>query len=103
MSFDAAACPVPLGTSDRILLGHGSGGKMTADLVARCFLPAFRNPPLEKLDDHAVLDVAGTRLAFTPGAYVVPPLFFPGGDTGAPAVNRPVNDVAMDGARRHCV
>src|SRR5689334_1011069 len=100
MSSDfALACPTPLGTSDRILLGHGSGGKMTADLVARCFLPAFRNPLLEKLDDHAVLDVAGTRLAFTTDAYVATPLFFPGGDIGALAVHGPVNDVAMAGAR----
>jgi len=100
MSSDfALACPTPLGTSDRILLGHGSGGKMTADLIARCFLPAFRNPYLEKLDDHAVLDVAGTRVAFTTDAYVVTPLFFPGGDIGDLAVNGTVNDVAMAGAR----
>jgi len=95
----ALACPVPLGAAERILLGHGSGGKMTADLIARCFLPAFRNPHLEKLDDQAVLDVAGARVAFTTDAYVVTPLFFPGGDIGDLAVNGTVNDVAMAGAR----
>jgi hydrogenase expression/formation protein HypE len=93
------ACPLPLPDGDRILLGHGSGGRMTAELIARCFLPAFRNPALERLDDHAVLEVAGTRLAFTTDAYVVSPLFFPGGDIGALAVNGTVNDLATAGAR----
>jgi hydrogenase expression/formation protein HypE len=86
-------------TTDRVLLGHGSGGKMTAELIARCFLPAFRNPFLEKLDDQAVLRVKGTRLAFTTDAYVVTPLFFPGGDIGTLAVHGTVNDLAMAGAR----
>jgi hydrogenase expression/formation protein HypE len=95
----ALSCPVPLGGSDRVLLGHGSGGKMTADLVARCFLPAFANECLERLDDSAVVPVGGTRLAFTTDAYVVSPLFFPGGDIGALAVNGTVNDLAMAGAR----
>jgi hydrogenase expression/formation protein HypE len=86
-------------STDRVLLGHGSGGKMTADLIARCFLPAFRNPFLEKLDDQAVLRVKGARLAFTTDAYVVTPLFFPGGDIGSLAVHGTVNDLAMAGAR----
>ena len=85
--------------TERVLLGHGSGGKLTADLVARHFLPAFRNAYLERLDDQAVLDVGGTRLAFTTDSYVVSPLFFPGGDIGALAVNGTVNDLAMAGAR----
>lgn len=95
----ALGCPVPLTGSDRILLGHGSGGKMTADLVARCFLPAFRNEHLDRLDDQAVVDVGGVRLAFTTDAYVVTPLFFPGGDIGELAVNGTINDLAMAGAR----
>jgi hydrogenase expression/formation protein HypE len=104
MSSDATAafslsCPLPLNGSDRILLGHGSGGRMTADLIARCFLPAFRNEHLEKLDDQAVVDVDGARLAFSTDAYVVTPLFFPGGDIGDLAVNGTVNDLAMAGAR----
>src|SRR5690349_21121016 len=93
------ACPVPFGDSDRILLGHGSGGRMTADLIARCFLPAFRNEYLDKLDDHALLGIDGARLAFTTDAYVVTPLFFPGGDIGALAVHGTVNDLATAGAR----
>ena len=104
MSSDAAgafslSCPLPLNGSDRILLGHGSGGRMTADLIARCFLPAFRNEHLAKLDDQAVVDVGGVRLAFSTDAYVVTPLFFPGGDIGDLAVNGTVNDLAMSGAR----
>ncbi|MGH7278490.1 MAG: hydrogenase expression/formation protein HypE [Candidatus Rokuibacteriota bacterium] len=95
----ASSCPAPLAVGDRVLLGHGSGGRMTADLVARCFLPAFRNRYLEKLDDQAVLGVGGARLAFTTDAYVVTPLFFPGGDIGSLAVHGTVNDLAMAGAR----
>jgi hydrogenase expression/formation protein HypE len=94
-----ATCPLPLGAGDRILLGHGSGGRMTADLIARCFLPAFGNEFLDKRDDQAVLDIDGVRLAFTTDAYVVTPLFFPGGDIGDLAVNGTVNDLAMAGAR----
>ncbi len=93
------SCPVPLTTTDRVLLGHGSGGKMTAELVARYFLPAFRNSYLERLDDQAVLRVSDGRLAFTTDAHVVTPLFFPGGDIGTLAVNGTVNDLAMAGAR----
>ena len=95
----APSCPAPLVITERVLLGHGSGGKMTADLVARYFLPAFRNPYLDRLDDQAVLDIGGARLAFTTDSYVVSPLFFPGGDIGALAVNGTVNDIAMAGAR----
>jgi hydrogenase expression/formation protein HypE len=90
---------VPLADTDRVLLGHGSGGTMTAELIARCFLPHFSNPYLDRLDDQAVLAVDGGRLAFTTDSYVVTPLFFPGGDVGALAVNGTVNDLAMAGAR----
>ena len=72
---------------------------MTEDLVARYFLPALGNPYLDRLDDQAVLDIGGARLAFTTDSYVVSPLFFPGGDIGALAVNGTVNDIAMAGAR----
>ena len=95
----ALRCPVPLAGSDRILLGHGSGGRLTADLIARCFVPAFRNEILERLDDHALLEVGGVRVAFTTDSYVVTPLFFPGGDIGDLAVNGTVNDLATAGAR----
>ena len=99
MSPFALSCPIPFGDADRILLGHGSGGTMTADLIGRCFLPAFGNPYLDKLDDQAVVGAGGTRLAFSTDSYVVTPLFFPGGDIGRLAVNGTVNDLAMAGAR----
>jgi hydrogenase expression/formation protein HypE len=99
LSTILGSCPVPLQDSTHILLGHGSGGKLTADLVERLFLPAFRNPYLDKLDDQAVLPLHGVRLAFTTDSFVVTPIFFPGGDIGRLAVNGTVNDLAMSGAR----
>ncbi len=93
------SCPVPLQDSTAVLLGHGSGGKLSADLVEQLFLPAFRNPYLEKLDDQAVLEVNGARLAFSTDSFVVTPIFFPGGDIGRLAINGTVNDLAMSGAR----
>lgn len=94
-----ASCPLPVMHHDFIVLGHGSGGKLTAELLESVFLPAFSNPLLDKLDDQAVLRVNGSRLAFTTDAFVVTPLFFPGGDIGRLAVNGTVNDLAVSGAR----
>ena len=93
------ACPLPIGTREEILLGHGSGGKLGAELVERLFLPAFRNPALDALDDQATLAVDAGRIAFTTDSYVVTPLFFPGGDIGELAVNGTINDLAVGGAR----
>ena len=93
------SCPLPIFEHKSIVLGHGSGGKLTAELIEKVFLPAFANPILDKLDDQAVLDVNGTRLAFTTDGFVVTPIFFPGGDIGRLAVNGTVNDLAMSGAR----
>jgi hydrogenase expression/formation protein HypE len=94
----ALTCPLPLQAGDSILLGHGSGGRMSAELLHNVLLPALRNPVLEQLNDQAVIDVNGSRLAFTTDSFVVKPLFFPGGDIGALAVNGTVNDLAMGGA-----
>lgn len=93
------SCPVPLPAGDRVLLGHGSGGMLSADLLRKIFLPAFENPILSRLDDQAVFSVNGSRLAFTTDSFVVKPLFFPGGDIGSLAVHGTVNDLAMGGAR----
>ena len=92
-------CPVPLAAGDRVLLGHGGGGKLTNQLIERVFLPAFSNPALDARHDGAVLAVNGCRLAFTTDSYVVRPIIFPGGDIGDLAVNGTVNDLAMCGAR----
>ena len=77
---------------------HGTGGKMTHDLVEHIFLPAFRNPRLEALGDQAILDLPGLRLAMTTDSYVVQPIRFPGGSIGDLAVNGTVNDLLMGGA-----
>ena len=92
-------CPLPLEAREEILLGHGSGGKLSAELIRDIFLPALRNPVLDKLDDQAVVEVGGVRLAFTTDSFVVKPLFFRGGDIGSLAVHGTVNDLAMGGAR----
>ena len=94
-----SACPLPILSHEQIVLGHGSGGKLSAQLIEQVFLPAFRNPLLDKLDDQAVFDVGQARLAFTTDSFVVTPIFFPGGDIGRLAVNGTVNDLAMSGAR----
>jgi len=93
------SCPLPVLHHDQIVLGHGSGGKLSAELLERVFLPAFSNPTLDKLDDQAVLQVGHTRLAFTTDSFVVTPIFFPGGDIGRLAINGTVNDLAMSGAK----
>jgi len=83
---------------DKILLAHGSGGKLAHELVEKSFVKALANPLLAKLDDSAVFDFSG-RLAFTTDSYVVSPIFFPGGDIGKLAVCGTVNDLAMSGAK----
>jgi hydrogenase expression/formation protein HypE len=89
-------------------MGHGGGGKLSADLVEHLFLPAFhrqesdcseQSDSLSTLGDAATLRVQGTRLAFSTDSFVVRPLFFPGGDIGKLAVHGTVNDLAMMGAR----
>lgn len=84
--------------ADRILLAHGSGGKLAHDLVQKMFVDVLGNPILAKLDDAAVFTASG-RLAFTTDSYVVTPIFFPGGDIGKLAVCGTINDLAMSGAR----
>lgn len=93
------SCPVPLPAKDAVLLGHGSGGKLSAELVRDVFLAAFNNPVLARLDDQAIVQVNGCRLAFTTDSFVVKPLFFPGGDIGSLAVHGTINDLAMGGAQ----
>lgn len=92
-------CPVPVRAQESVLLGHGSGGKLSGELLRNILLPAFQNPVLNRLDDQAVVEVNGSRLAFTTDSFVVKPLFFPGGDIGTLAVNGTVNDLAMGGAQ----
>ena len=83
---------------DKILLAHGSGGRLAHELVEKSFVKALANPLLAKLDDSAVMDFSG-KLAFTTDSYVVSPIFFPGGDIGRLAICGKVNDLAMSGAK----
>jgi hydrogenase expression/formation protein HypE len=92
-------CPLPLIDTETILLGHGSGGKLAADLFRNIFLPAFDNRILNRSDDQAQIDIGTSRLAFTTDSYVVKPIFFRGGDIGSLAVHGTVNDLAVGGAR----
>ncbi|HWA96846.1 MAG TPA: hydrogenase expression/formation protein HypE [Pirellulales bacterium] len=98
------SCPTPKSNYDRVLLGHGSGGRLTADLIERLFMPAFGNQTLAALEDQATVDLEPdaapekSRLAFTTDSFVVRPLFFPGGDIGRLAVHGTVNDLAVGGA-----
>jgi hydrogenase expression/formation protein HypE len=91
-------CPVPRGEHDRVQLGHGSGGKMSAQLVREHFLPRFGNPHLDPLGDGAVVPVEGGEIVLSTDTFVVSPLEFPGGNIGHLAVHGTVNDLAMMGA-----
>ena len=84
--------------SNDILLDHGSGGKISHRLTTDLLLPVFDNPILSALNDGAMLDIQGQRLAFSTDTYTVDPIFFPGGNIGDLAINGTVNDVAMCGA-----
>ncbi|MBU0463014.1 MAG: hydrogenase expression/formation protein HypE [Proteobacteria bacterium] len=83
---------------EKVLLDHGSGGKVSHSMFSDLILPLFENPELSKQDDGATLDVEGTKLAFSTDSYVVDPIFFPGGNIGDLAVNGTVNDISMCGA-----
>jgi hydrogenase expression/formation protein HypE len=93
-------CPRPLTHEETVLLGHGSGGKMTRDLIEGTFYPPFENPILMRGDDAAVVaQLEPGKLAVSTDSHIVSPLFFPGGDIGRLAVCGTVNDLAMVGAR----
>ncbi|HVY60084.1 MAG TPA: hydrogenase expression/formation protein HypE [Planctomycetota bacterium] len=101
MSPFAASCPLPITTSDTIRLGHGSGGKLSADLMERVFLPRLAGDVLRQLEDSATVAPSGGGgpISITTDAFVVSPRFFPGGDLGSLAVHGTVNDLAMSGSR----
>jgi hydrogenase expression/formation protein HypE len=92
-------CPLPIFDHPQIVLGHGSGGKLSAELIEKVFVHRFTNPTLARMNDSALLEIGGARLAFTTDSFVVTPIFFPGGDIGSLAVNGTVNDLAMVGAK----
>jgi len=103
-NIEGILCPLPLPHNERIVLGHGSGGRMSYELISKVFFPLFDNPILKAGDDAGliiVLNQAGEhnpRLAVSTDSHVVSPLFFPGGDIGRLAICGTVNDVSMLGA-----
>ena len=107
------SCPLPHSRYDRILLGYGSGGSLTAELIKNIFISGFDNSVLSAMEDQATVRLdagnnghSGPGIAFTTDSFVVWPLFFPGGDIGTLAVHGTVNDLAVGGTshyscRRH--
>jgi hydrogenase expression/formation protein HypE len=108
VDLNQMTCPAPRTSYERVLLGHGSGGMLTANLIQKLFLPACDNPIASALEDQATIDlfeqhrqngaVGAPRIAFTTDSFVVRPLFFPGGDIGNLAVHGTINDLAVGGA-----
>lgn len=104
ITMEGAVCPLPLPHKDQIVMGHGSGGRMTQDLINQVFLPFLKNKPLLEGNDSASVSLPAEatlhgRLSVSTDAHIVSPLFFPGGDIGRLAVCGTVNDVAMAGAQ----
>jgi hydrogenase expression/formation protein HypE len=93
------SCPVELPPGYAVLLGHGSGGRLSAQLVRQLFLSRFDHPELARLGDAAIVELGGVRVALTTDAFVVKPPFFPGADIGSLAVHGTVNDLAVMGAQ----
>ena len=96
-------CPTPLNGADRVQLGHGSGGKLSASLLRQQFLPALGNDALARLGDGSLVSVSGVEVVVSTDTFVVSPLEFPGGDIGSLAVHGTLNDIAMMGARPVCL
>jgi len=97
------ACALPHGEAERVLLGHGSGGKLSAALLRDRFLPHLANPALVALGDAALVSVPGGELAVSTDSFVVNPIEFPGGNIGSLAVHGTLNDLAMMGAEPVCL
>lgn len=98
LNFEGYTCPLPIRPTDTVVLGHGSGGTLSHDLLNRLFLPELGKAAPRALDDSAVVVMDGHRYALTTDSHVVSPLFFPGGDLGRLAICGTVNDLAMVGA-----
>ncbi len=94
-----ASCPIPITDYKEIVLAHGSGGRMSHQLISKIIAPQFANELLDPLHDGAVFSLGNERIAFSTDSYVISPIFFPGGDIGKLAVHGTVNDLSMCGAR----
>jgi hydrogenase expression/formation protein HypE len=99
IGIEGIVCPVPIRKRGQVIIGHGSGGKLSHDLISDLFLPSLQSPALLAGNDAAVVPAEKFRLAVSTDSHVVYPLFFPGGDIGRLAICGTVNDVAMMGAQ----
>jgi len=97
-TIQGIACPTPVSNHTHVQLGHGSGGKMSAELLRERFLPRFASPFLAELGDGARVPVSGSEVVVSTDTFVVSPIEFPGGNIGHLAVHGTVNDLAMMGA-----
>jgi hydrogenase expression/formation protein HypE len=103
-NYEALQCPLPLPHNERIVMGHGSGGRMSYELISKVFFPSFDSPILKTGDDAGLITLPNSvgdsysKLAVSTDSHVVTPLFFPGGDIGRLAICGTVNDVSMLGA-----
>jgi hydrogenase expression/formation protein HypE len=93
------SCPIPLDQYPQVLLAHGGGGKLMQQLLEKMVFSVFKSTEDVPPHDSAVINLPGSKIAFTTDSYVIHPLFFPGGDIGSLAINGTVNDLAMSGAR----
>lgn len=98
LDFSGWTCPAPLRDYPTVVMGHGAGGKLSAELINHLFLPAF-GQPARPLADAAITEIGNNRLTISTDSFVVRPLFFPGGNIGELAVNGTINDIAMMGAQ----
>lgn len=98
ISTEHFSCPAPLPQFPRIRISHGSGGRLSAELLQDIILPYFDNDILNRLEDSATLCFDGGSIAFSTDSFVVDPIFFPGGDIGELSINGTVNDLLMAGA-----
>ncbi len=98
-SLLTASCPIPITDYKEIVLAHGSGGRLSHQLISRIIAPQFANDLLAPMHDGAIFSLGGERVAFSTDSYVISPIFFPGGDIGKLAVHGTVNDLAMCGAQ----
>ncbi len=99
-ALEGPVCPLPLQHNEQIVMGHGSGGRMTHDLIEKTFKPYLSSGPLALGNDFARVAASlstGGKLAVSTDSHIVSPLFFPGGDIGRLAVCGTVNDVSMSG------
>lgn len=104
LPLEGPSCPLPIQSYPNIVMGHGSGGLMTRDLISRYFLPYFSNPALLGGNDFATLtNREGGKLVVSTDAHIVSPLFFPGGDIGRLSVSGTVNDISMSGGTPLCL